>query len=693
MTRTRQERIRLGVIFIVIVLFFAVAVTRLVHLQVYEHDKYSAIVDKQSSGRVSIPAERGLVYDRNGQLVAKNVIGSSLYAYPSNSEQLRSTAAFLDRYCKLNPGESISKFKLDVDRFRWIKRRITDAEARQIESLAVPGLYLRTESQREYPFGTIGKQILGFTDIDNRGQSGMELNYDSILTGTNGFADIRRDGLNQTYRIKEEALVKPVAGNSVVLTVDWRMQDIVEEELRRAVDTCGAVRGMAVFVDCNNGDIVAIAHYDTQEEDREKPTKLRALNDQFEPGSVFKVFTAAGVFDAGIVNFNRMIDCENGAWRLKGHTLHDDKRHGLLNFREIIELSSNIGIAKWAIEVDGDEMFDVYKRFGFGKRLRCGLPGEAPGRLVPPGKWSDYNIAAVAMGHSIAVTPLQLTAAMAAVANGGDLIRPHVILGHVDGEGRVHRDIDRPVIDRVVENTSLDSLKAFLRGVVERGTAKAVNSEVVTIAGKTGTAQLPDTVNKIYFQNKFVATFAGFFPSEAPVIAGAVILIDPQPIHYGGLTSGPAFRRIAERYALVNSGLLSLPEKSFAEKDRPTDSATTSPDMIGMSRELAQSIADERGIALRSTAAEGTVVWQYPPPGRMVYKGDELLIAVSQPGDSVMRMPDMTGLGVRKASAFLTFAGVRYAVKGSGRVVSQSIEAGEMLTPDSNCQVECEQPL
>jgi len=693
MTRTRQEQIRLGVIFITIILCFAAAIARLVHLQVYQHEKYSAIVEKQSSGRVSIPAERGLIYDRNGQLVAKNVIGSALYAYPSNADQLRSTAAFLDKYFRLNPGESITKFKLDIDRFRWIKRRLTDGEAKRIEDVSVPGLYLRNESQREYPFGTVGKQILGFTDIDNYGQSGFELNYDSILTGKNGWADIRRDGLNQTYRIKEEALVKPVAGNSLVLTVDWRMQDIVEEELREAVDTCGAVRGMAVFLDCNTGDIVAIAHYDTEEEDRERPSKLRALNDQFEPGSVFKVFTAAGVFEAGIVDFSRLVDCENGAWKMKGHTLHDDKRHGLLTFREIIELSSNIGIAKWAIEVDGDDMFDVYKRFGFGKRLRCGLPGEASGRLIPPGKWSDYNIAAAAMGHSIAVTPLQLASAIAAVANGGNLMRPHIVLGHVDAEGRVHRDNDRAVLNRVIQNASLDSLKAFLRGVVERGTAKLVNSEVVTISGKTGTAQLPDTVNKVYFQNKFVATFAGFFPAESPTIAGAVILIDPQPIHYGGLTSGPAFRRIAERYALVNSGLLSLPEKSFAEKDRPTDSATTAPNLIGTSHAFAQDLVGQRGIALRSTAAEGTVVWQYPPPGRMLYKGDEVLVAVSQPGDSVMRMPDITGIGLRKASAFLDFAGVRYAVKGSGRVVSQSIRAGEILAGDSTCLVECEQPL
>ncbi|PWB75329.1 hypothetical protein C3F09_02910 [candidate division GN15 bacterium] len=693
MTRTRQERIRLGVIFILVILFFAAAVARLIHLQVYEHDRYSSIVEKQSSGRVSIPAERGLIYDRNGRLVAKNVIGSSLYAYPSDDAQLRAAGAFLDKYLHLTPGEAITKYKLDVDRFRWIKRRLNDAEAKQLEKMTVPGLYLRYESQREYPFGTVGKQILGFTDIDNIGQSGFELYYDSLLTGKNGFADIRRDGLNKTYRIKEEALVKPLAGNSLVLTVDWRMQDIVEEELRKAVDTFGAQRGMAVFVDCNTGDIVSIAHYDPSDEDREKPTKLRALNDQFEPGSVFKVFTAAGVFDAGIVDFNRRMDCENGAWRLKGHTLHDDKKHGMLTFREIIELSSNIGIAKWAIEVDGDDMFKVYKRFGFGKRLRCGLPGEASGRLVPPGKWSDYNIAAAAMGHSIAVTPLQLASAMAAVANGGDLLRPHVILGHVDAEGRVRRDIDRPVINRVVQNASLDSLKAFLRGVVERGTAKVVNSEVVSIAGKTGTAQLPDTVNKVYFQNKFVATFAGFFPAENPTIAGAVILIDPQPIHYGGLTSGPAFRRIAERYALVNAGLLSFPEKSFDEKDRPTDSTTTAPNLVGASQEFAQELAEERGVALRTTAAEGTVVWQYPPPGRMVYKGDEMLVAVSQPGDSVMRMPDMTGLGLRKASAFLNFAHVRYAVKGTGRVVSQSIKPGDSLANDSTCLVECEQPL
>lgn len=692
MSRTRQENRRLGLLFVIVALFFAVFIGRLVHLQIVLNESYNGIVERQSSGKLTIPAERGLIYDRNGQVVAKNVIGSSLYAYPDTPGETDSVARYLDRFFELPSGSARREFKLESKRFRWIKRRLTDEEARRIETDAQQGLYLRKDFQREYPFGLVGKQIIGFTDIDNQGQSGFELAYDSALSGQAGLADIRRDGLRNTYRVNEQALVKPTSGTSLVLTIDWRLQDIVEQEVRHVADTFHAQAGMGVFVDCNTGDILAMCHYDPLETNPERPTKLRAISDMYEPGSVFKAFTAAGVIDLGDVDYRRQIYCENGAWDLGRRTLHDDHKHGLLTLREIIEVSSNIGIAKWAIQRDGSELFDTYRRFGFGKRPKCGLPGEAAGRLVPPSKWSDYNIAAFAMGHSIAVTPLQLANAFAAIANGGELLRPRLVLGQVDDNGYVVADKAREVLGTVMKNGTLDSLKGFLRGVVEKGTAKVINSKVVDLAGKTGTAELPDLVNGGYFKHKFVASFAGFFPYGAPAVAGVVMLVDPQPIHYGGYTAGPAFKRVAERYAALNPELFTQTGGSLAEKPAGLDSTIQIPNFIGQSLTVAAQLAEFRGVKLRSSVAEGTVVWQFPPPQKLAFKGDEVIVEVMSAADSLVRMPDMTGMPVRTATALLHRAGVAFTIKGSGRVVSQSVPPGEPLRADTMCQVEC-QPL
>jgi hypothetical protein len=336
-------------------------------------------------------------------------------------------------------------------------------------------------------------------------------------------------------------------------------------------------------------------------------------------------------------------------------------------------------------------MFDVYKKFGFGKKLKCGLPGEASGRLMPPPKWSDFTIAQLAMGHAVAITPLQLAAAIGVVANGGELLRPRLIVGYVDDQGYVVEEQKREVINRVVDEGT-DSLRAFMRGVVERGTAKAVNSKMVSIAGKTGTAQLPDLATGRYFQNKYAATFGGFFPYESPTIAGAVILIDPQPLHYGGLTSGPAFRKIVERYAVLNPDLITLPERTLAARSGRVRVTVDLPNFVGRDLEAAKQLAEVRGIKLRTTADEGTVVWQFPPPDRKLAEGDEVVALVDNPTDSVMRMPDLTGLPLKKVTALLSHVGVKFYIRGTGRVVATSLEAGKPLDPTVPLQVEC-QPI
>ncbi len=678
--------------FVLVVGFFVIATARLVHLQVFLAPRFGDMVSRQSSSTVAIPAERGAIYDCLGQLVAKNVISYSLYAYPRDKAELGKVSKYLDRFFSLKQGTSKKKFRLASRKFSWVKRHIADSLAARIQTAAPDGIYLREETQRSYPFGKVGQQILGFTDTDNRGLSGFEYAFDSMLAGQAGTADVRRDGLRNTFRVKEAALVKPQPGTSVVLTIDWRLQDIVERELSLAVEKHNAKSGMAVFVNVANGDILAMAHHSPDETGRSRTTKLRAVTDQFEPGSVFKAFTAAGLLDAGVVDFADTVYCENGRWKLGRRYLHDDKKREWLNFRQVMELSSNIGIAKFAMMLPGDELFDVYRRFGFGQKLRCGLPGETAGRLVPPSRWSEYNVAAIAMGHSVATSPLQLATGFAAIANGGNLYRPRLVNGFVDREGYVVSAGGRDLIGRAMEESSGDSLRAILRSVVEVGTATPANSEVVTIAGKTGTAEIPDLVNGGYHKNHFNASFAGFFPHESPVVAGIVVLEDPRPVTYGGYTAGPTFRSIAEEYTMLNPDAFMTSDRMLMARKRRLENTVEIPDLIGKDIARAQDKALEQGLSLRCSGDEGLVVWQFPPADRIVFEEDEILVVVEDPLEKSVLMADLTGLPIRTVAAFLHQAGIKYQVEGSGRVVKQSIRPGLKIDSETGvCRLKCRQ--
>jgi len=686
---TRQQRLRLGTLLVLVCLFFVVVAARLVHLQVLKHAQYTEIVRNQSEGTVDIPAARGLVYDRNGQVVADNIIVSSLYAYPANQEELKSVGSYLEKFLKLKSGTAKRKFGLASRRFRWIKRQLDDATAEHISETAPRGLYLRRSAHRSYPFGLVGKQILGFTDIDNAGRSGLEYAFDSTLAGREGMADIYRDGLRNTFRVKEQALVKPSPGRSVVLTADWQLQEIAEEELKAAVTEHKAVSGMVVMLDCNNGDILAMAHFDPSDRTPTRPTKLRTVTDQFEPGSIFKAFTAAGMLDAGVIDFDDSVYCEEGKWRIGRRLLRDDKKHGWMSFRQVMELSSNIGMGKYAIQLGGDELYNTARRFGIGQKMRIGLPGETRGSVVAPERWSDYTVSALAMGHAVAVNALQMATGFAAIANGGELLRPHLILGGVDGDGYIADRRSREVIGRVATKETIDTLQAVLRGVVEVGTAEPVQSDIVSIAGKTGTAEIPDLENRRYFKNKFIGSFAGFFPYEQPLIAGIVLLVEPHPVHYGGWTAGPAFRKIAERYARLNAELFTPPERILVERTDELETTAQVPDLIGRNVDAARARAESRGLSLRCNADSGFVLWQFPAADRMIVRDDHVLAAVSSANDDSPCMVDLVGLSIREASAWLDHLGVMFTIEGRGRVVKQSIRAGAELKNDQTCRLKC----
>lgn len=691
MARSRQEKFRLGILLVLAGFVFTVIALRLVHLQVFLSPKYSQIVDDQSSRKIPIPASRGVLYDRHGKIVVNNIRLSSIYCNPKDKTELRQSAAYLEKLFKLPKDSAKKKYKLGVNRFRWIKRQIDDKLADYIAETAPGGIYLRNEVQRDYPFGQIGKQILGFTNIDCRGQSGFEYAYDSVMAGLPGYADYRRDGLQNIYRVREKALVKPVPGKSMLLSVDWALQEIVEEELKIGVEKYNANSAMAVFVNNNNGEILAMAHYDPDEKNPEKPLRLRPVTDQLEPGSIFKILTAAGVLDEEIVNFRDTIWCDTGKWKVDGRILHDDKKLEWLTFREIIELSSNIGIGKYCIKLGGDNLYESLIKFGIGQKSGLGWPGETRGSIYKPEKWSDYTIASLSMGHAVAISPLQMTMAVAAIANGGDLYQPRIIIGEVDEKGNVIHKTEPVKVTEVAKSETCDSLRAFMRGVVERGTAEKAQSDMVAIAGKTGTAQIPRKNGRGYEWGKFNASFAGFFPAENPLITGLVIYENPQPVHYGGWTSGPTFTRIAERYSNLNPDLFTVSDRLIAECSDKFENTRVIPELLGYEYDQALVRAEENGFELRANMDEGNVIWQFPSPDKLAFENDVIIVAMQNKDDEI-RMADLKGLTIREVSAFLQLAGINYKVKGNGRVVRQSVKPGEILTKDVTCRLEC-QPL
>jgi cell division protein FtsI/penicillin-binding protein 2 len=687
MKTDKVKKSRLVVLYVFVTLAWCLIIIRLIDIQVVHGSEYGEKAQKQSTGKIEVQPERGLIYDRKGRQLTVNIIRKALYAYPGGKREIANIHSYLDKLFDWKSGTSRRKYSLEKNRFAWIDRDLPASLADKVAADSIPGLYLKKETKREYYFSTAGRQLLGSTDIDGRGISGIEFSYDSVLAGRPGLTDYLRDGIQNTYRIREMPLVEPVPGQSIILSVDWNFQEIVEDELRKAVIKFHALGGTAIFIDCNSGEILAAADYDALQPGGF--VKLRAASDCIEPGSAFKVFTAAALLDADVVDLDEKVYCENGLWKCGRRILHDDKKHDSLTFQGMVELSSNIGIAKLALRLGGEKLTGAAQRFGFGAKTYAGLPGEQSGSIGNPGVWSDYNVATLAIGHGISVTPLQLVTACAAVANGGKLYHPIIVRGIIGGDGNLIRKINKDFVGNVVKEDNAKILRSFMKGVVERGTGTPVKSDIIAIAGKTGTAEVPNLKNGGYIKNKFVASFLGFFPADNPQVAGVVVLHQPEPIHYGGYTAGPAFKCIAERYSIANSEFL-RPDTRLVAKENELEMKEI-PALIGMEVAMASQAAEARGIKLVSNNSEGVVVWQYPPQGRRIPGGETVVVDARNSEERPARMIDLRGMKMRTAVAWLEHQRMDFRIKGNGVIRSQKPAPGELVNDKSGCFLACDE--
>ncbi|MBE0478621.1 hypothetical protein IBX65_05820 [Candidatus Aerophobetes bacterium] len=552
MKKRNNRKVRIHLPFLIIFLGFGIIGLRLFQLQVIEHEKYKSLAERARVRVVDISPERGIIYDVNIKPVSVNINSFSLYASPGRISHPEQAAENLALILEGEDKDSVlSKLKRDAV-FVWIARKISVEDKRKIEKLNLEGFGFIEEKKRLYPEGELTSHILGWAGIDNQGLSGIEYYYEDKLRGEEGTVLLKRDARGYYIPFTRNALREVVPGQDLVLTIDSKVQSIVEQELSRALKETGAQSVEAIFMHPHTGEIIALANkpdydpnywsnYATYER------RNRAVQFMYEPGSTFKVFTAAALLEEKLISLEEKIYCD-AFLRFGSYTITDWKEFNKeMSFAEIIYNSSSVGMIKAAQRMEKDTFHRYISNFGFGKETGIDLPGEAKGLVKPVNSWYLTDLPCISTGQGIAVTPLQMVVALSAVVNGGNLLRPFVVKGIRDFEGNIIEKNEPYIIRRVISEETSITLREILGYVVKEGTAKKAEVRGYTIGGKTGTAQIPSPQGRGYLQGKYTASFMGFAPVGNPQIAGIVVIKEPAGAYYGGDVAAPVFGRILFR--------------------------------------------------------------------------------------------------------------------------------------------------
>jgi cell division protein FtsI (penicillin-binding protein 3) len=545
---TKLPKTRLFFVFSFFLLVLVCLLFRLGFIQIFKSSKYLSIAKSQSRAVIEMQPARGRILDRQGRELALDVRLDSLYAVSREIKDKPRIADALSRILGLNRELILERLNRDK-MFVWIARKISDPQAAAIRRLKVPGLGFVKESLRVYPKAETACHLVGFTDIDNEGLEGIELNANSFLKGVPGWRLAQRDAKQRELISKEIEMVAPIDGYNVHLTIDEVIQSITEKELSGICKKYNAIGGSVVVMDPKTGDVLAMATYPLYDLNRARHTPVefrrnRVITDLFEPGSVFKTFTLASILQNKVFGLEEKFNCEGGSWAVAGKVLHDHKGHGVMSFREVIEKSSNIGTVKGAMRLGADKLYKTIRLFGFGERTGIGLAGEVSGLVPHPRSWSRSSIINIPIGQGVAVTPLQLAAAVSAIANNGLEMKPRIMTRIDDADGKTIEAFEPQPLRQAISKETALQVRSVLEGVVSRGTGKKAAVPGFKAAGKTGTAQkiLP---NGTYSHDQFIASFVGFVPYDEPKVVVSVSIDQPHPVYYGGEVAAPVFSRVA----------------------------------------------------------------------------------------------------------------------------------------------------
>lgn len=638
---------RVAIVALLLAAGFAAVATQAVRLQVVQADKLRGHGDDQWRRFVDLPPRRGAITSRTGELLAASADAPSVGASPAALARLApGQLVRLARALGMD-AEQLRRKAERASKFVWVKRRITPDEARAVQALELEAVALFQEPRRYYPAKTLAAQLVGFVGDDGEGLEGIEKAYDDVLQGDGARVASVRDARGRSVLAEAPAPEALLAGARVELALDGALQLVAEQALGKAVAQARAAAGMLVAMDPRTGEVLALAQAPGFNPNLPRKGGLlrnRAVLDTFEPGSTFKIFTVAGALEAGVLMPSDTIDCEQGAYRVGGHVIHDHKGLGRATAARILAASSNVGAAKIGARLGRERLQQTLLAFGFGERTATEIPGEPRGAVPFPK--ADITLATMSFGQGVAATPLQITTAVAAIANGGTVMKPILVRRVIDAAtGNVLSRNDPAPVRRAVSRETAAQLTRWLEGVVADadGTGKKARIDGWRVAGKTGTAQKPDPLTHRYSQDKRFSSFVGFAPADAPRLAVGVFIDEPRGDVYGGDVAAPVFREVVE-HALQAMGVPPSPGDATAAAEAPP---SPSP---------APAVSDE------------------PAPAAPI---EEAAARADQDGG--VAVPALAGLPARAALRRLEESDLTGELTGSGRVTAQSPRAGQVV--------------
>jgi cell division protein FtsI (penicillin-binding protein 3) len=632
-------KLRLVSVLIFFLVLFIALFSRAFQLQVLSGEKLKNLAQRQHMATLQLQPERGMIYDRNGEKLAVSVLADSVCADPTRIADPVRASQQIAGILNLDK-QVVMKKILEPKSFCWLARRISPDQAANVDNVEIEGIFLVKEPKRFYPNGQLAAHLLGFVGADANGLEGLENKYDDILKGKPEKLAWARDakGKKIFLRVGNNEAKKDESVN-LVLTIDSRIQYLVETHLKEAVVSKGAKGGIAIVMDPKTGEILAMANevgFNPNNINGLTPEKWRnrAVTDYFDPGSTFKPFLVAGALEEKTIRESEKFYCEDGNYKVANRVIHEAnrKRHGQLSVRDILKYSSNIGAVKIAQKLGKEKFYQYIDNFGFGMKTGIDLPGESPGLVRPVKKWTKVDTATIAFGQGVSVTAIQMISAMSAIANGGVLMKPYILRSVTDKNNIPIKMYNPTVVRKVVSVETAKRMTNMLTEVVGSadGTGKNANIVNVAVAGKTGTSQKFDFSRGVYSSEKVRTSFMGFFPADNPQVAILVILDEPQRDKWGGVAAAPVFKSIGEQ--ILNCFKTNIRETPIFEQDKTNkvqlisaqetivansvdnNDESAVPDFRGLTIRDAMKKAKAKSIELK-VSGNGWAVRQYPPAG------------------------------------------------------------------------------
>ena len=647
---------------IIIILFLFTALTvKLVEIQIIKSEELTYYAKMQQTKLETIPAERGVIYDRNNTLLVYNrndvSINLDLRMIPENSKNI------LAEKLSSTLGKSKSHYKKLMNQSRKtisIEKHVGREKAfRLINDINISALFTVEKPTRVYQYGSLASHVLGYVNSEFVGVNGIAKTFEEDLNGDDGAIIVERDVLGRIITTIQDNEVKaPIPGYNLNLTIDINYQVILEDELKRGNEFYKGESATGIIMDPNTGEILALANVDDYDPNyywkfSDYQRKNKAITDTYEPGSTIKAITLAALLDAGKCYESELINVENGKYKFRNTYIKDTHKNNYLTVSGILEESSNIGISKLIQRLDDDTYYKYLRGFGFGTYTSITLPGGVKGILKKPNQWSKLTKTFMSFGYGVSVTPLQLIVAYSAIVNGGILYEPHILKSKTDKSGVVKYESSPIVIRRVISEETSARVKKILRRAVKNGTGHLADLEEISVGGKTGTSR--QIINGKYSRQKYHASFIGFFPADSPQLVCLVIVNSPQTEKYGGKVAAPIFKKIAER--IINTDL-----KNFQQREKYNESKTVDEHIL-----KTFSNNDNKNKISNASYVQGN---------NELKKNFENNL-----------MPDLKGRTVREALISLNLLGLKYDIRGSGIVVSQSINPGIRVKQNQVCRL------